>query len=195
MDRWLNDLVAPLNTVLFHFGQDAVTWAELLGFVTGAVGVRLTVRAHIWNFPIGIANNVFFLVLFWTARLYADASLQIVYLVLGLIGWWEWLHGGERRGARVMARARAPLLISLLMLIVPARFSVIVSVTLTSVPSAGLNGAKVKVWVHLVPCGPKLSVWVTVPADAAVAQAIRAAAVRPILLDLFMRAGLRNFAR
>lgn len=120
MNRWLNDLVAPLNTVLFHFGRDAVTWAELLGFGTGAVGVWLTVRAHIWNFPIGIANNVFFLVLFWTARLYADASLQIVYLVLGFAGWWQWLHGGERRGARVMARVRAPLLLCLLLLIVPA---------------------------------------------------------------------------
>ena len=42
---------------------------------------------------VSASQNVFFLVLFWTARLYADASLQIVYLVLGFMGWWEWLHG------------------------------------------------------------------------------------------------------
>ena len=39
MTHWLHAWVAPLDTVLFHFGQDAVTWAELLGFGTGAVGV------------------------------------------------------------------------------------------------------------------------------------------------------------
>ncbi len=102
----LGDLVAPLNVVLFHFGQDAVTWAELLGFVTGAVGVWLTVRANIWNFPVGLANNLFFLVLFWAARLYADASLQIVYLVFGVFGWWEWMHGGTRRSRRIMGNAK-----------------------------------------------------------------------------------------
>lgn len=126
VDRILSDLVAPLNTVLFHFGQDAVTWAELLGFVTGAVGVWLTVRFNIWNFPVGIANNVFFLVLFWTARLYADATLQIVYLVLGVVGWWEWLHGGERRTKRVMGNASVRMLVLLGVLVVPATWGLTV---------------------------------------------------------------------
>ncbi|MBR7838357.1 nicotinamide mononucleotide transporter [Actinospica durhamensis] len=120
MGHWLDSWTAPLEVVLFHFGQDAVTWSELLGFVTGAACVWLTVRFHIANFPIGIANNVFFLVLFWTARLYADASLQIVYLALGFLGWWEWLHGGERRGRRMMGRASGRLVGTLLLLVVPA---------------------------------------------------------------------------
>ncbi|HET9168803.1 MAG TPA: nicotinamide riboside transporter PnuC [Actinospica sp.] len=127
--HWLDAWVAPLNAVLFHFGQDAVTWAELLGFGTGAVGVWLTVRFNIWNFPIGIANNVFFLVLFWTARLYADASLQIVYLVLGFLGWWEWLHGGERRGRRVMGYAPNRTVWILLALVVPATWGLTVLLT------------------------------------------------------------------
>jgi nicotinamide mononucleotide transporter len=120
VDGLLHALVAPLNAVLFHFGQDAVTWAELLGFATGAVCVWLTVRVNIWNFPIGIANNVFFLVLFWTARLYSDAALQIVYLVLGAVGWWEWLRGGERRTRRAMGHATARHVCALVVLAVPA---------------------------------------------------------------------------
>ena len=124
--HWLDSLVAPLNVVLFNFGQDAVTWAELLGFATGAVGVWLTVRFNIWNFPIGIANNVFFLVLFWTARLYADASLQIVYLVLGFMGWWEWLHGGEQRHKRVMGFAPGRLVGALVVLVIPATWGLTV---------------------------------------------------------------------
>jgi nicotinamide mononucleotide transporter len=105
MLTWLANLIAPLNAVLFHLGNDAVSWAELLGFVTGAVGVWLTVRSSIHNFWIGIANSAFFLVLFLTARLWADGGLQVVYIVLGFIGWWQWLHGGKDRTALVVGRA------------------------------------------------------------------------------------------
>jgi nicotinamide mononucleotide transporter len=118
--RLLDDFVAPLNHQLFQLGQDAVTWAELLGFVTGAACVWLCVRANVWNFPVGIANNAFFLVLFWSARLYADAALQIVYLALAGYGWWQWLRGGERRTRRRMGHATARTVLVLLALLVPA---------------------------------------------------------------------------
>lgn len=78
---------------------------ETLGFVTGAGCVYLVVRESVWNFPLGIANNVFFLVLFAGARLYGDAGLQVIYVALGFQGWYRWLHGGENREALTVARA------------------------------------------------------------------------------------------
>lgn len=42
---------------------------EALGFVTGAACVYLVVLQNVWNFPLGIANNLFFLVLFTETRL------------------------------------------------------------------------------------------------------------------------------
>lgn len=119
----LGALVAPLDQQVFQLGQDAVTWAELLGFATGAVCVWLCVRASVWNFPVGIANNLFFLVLFWSARLYADASLQVVYLALAGYGWWQWLRGGERRSRRLMGRASPRTLLTLAALLVPATWA------------------------------------------------------------------------
>lgn len=46
------------------------------------------------NWPLGIANNLFFIVLFTQAGLYADAGLQIVFIALAVYGWWTWTHGG-----------------------------------------------------------------------------------------------------
>jgi nicotinamide riboside transporter PnuC len=77
---------------------------EALGFITGAVCVYLTLRENVWNFPIGLANNLFFLVLFLQGRLFGDAALQIIYVVLGIQGWYQWLFGGVNETPRVARR-------------------------------------------------------------------------------------------
>src|SRR5262245_49720923 len=101
----LAHLLAPLNVALFTLGNDHVSVAELLGFVTGTASVWLTVLARISNFPVGIANSAFFLVLFLSARLFANSGLQVVYIVLGFTGWWQWLHGGPERSRLTVARS------------------------------------------------------------------------------------------
>lgn len=75
---------------------------EALGFITGAACVWLVVKRNVWNYPVGIANNLFFLVLFTTSKLYGDAGLQIVYIALNAHGWYLWLRGGtEHKGVPV----------------------------------------------------------------------------------------------
>ncbi len=72
--------------------------AEALGFASGGVCVWLVVRQNIWNWPIGILNNIAFFYLFFHSRLYADMGLQVVYLALGVYGWIFWLRGGPDHG-------------------------------------------------------------------------------------------------
>lgn len=83
-----------------------MTWIEILGFVTGAVSVILAVRESPWNWIVGIANNVFFFVLFWKSKLYADALLQVVYVVISVYGWWHWVRGGEGNSALTISPTR-----------------------------------------------------------------------------------------
>jgi nicotinamide mononucleotide transporter len=77
---------------------------ELLGFGTGAACVWLIARQNIWNWPLGLANNLLFMVLFTRAGLYADVGLQGFYVVIGIYGWWHWLHGGQDHGALKVSR-------------------------------------------------------------------------------------------
>jgi nicotinamide mononucleotide transporter len=90
-----------IGTALTAFGAPT-TRAELLGFATGLVCVALLVRQHILNWPLGILNVLLLMVVFWSVGLYADAGLQIVYVLLGLYGWWAWLYGGARHSRLVV---------------------------------------------------------------------------------------------
>lgn len=93
----LEALLAPFTATAFELFGAPTSWGEIAGFVTGALCVWLVARQNIWNWPVGMANNVFFLLLFAVAGLYADSTLQVVYLVLAGYGWWAWLHGGQAR--------------------------------------------------------------------------------------------------
>ena len=90
---------------------------EGFGFITGAACVALLVRQNIWNWPLGIANNLVFIVLFYRTGLYADVGLQGFYIAISLYGWWTWLHGGQDHGALKVSRVR-PAFAALLALVV-----------------------------------------------------------------------------
>jgi nicotinamide mononucleotide transporter len=81
-------------------------WTEVFGFLTGAGCVALLVRQNIWNWPLGIANNLTFIVLFNRTGLYADVGLQVFYIAISLYGWWHWLHGGRDHGTLTVSRVR-----------------------------------------------------------------------------------------
>jgi len=70
---------------------------EVIAFITGGYCVWLCVVENIWNWPIGIVNSVAFLILFLHSRLFADAGLRAVYIVLGFWGWYWWLKGGKAK--------------------------------------------------------------------------------------------------
>lgn len=82
-----------------------LSWIEAVGVITGAACVLLAVRENVWNWPVGIMNNIFFLVLFWHSRLYADSLLQIFYIAISIYGLWNWLFGGEKHTHAPIIRA------------------------------------------------------------------------------------------
>ena len=79
----------------------------MLGFLAGAACVYLVAKQHIANWPLGIANNLLWILLFANAGLFADSALQVVFIGLALWGWWQWLHGGANRTQRVVTGTSA----------------------------------------------------------------------------------------
>lgn len=86
------EALVSLTSPLFIVAAMPMSVGDILGFVTGVICVWLTARANVWNFPAGILNSTILGLVFFQQRLFADASLQIVFVVLSVMGWWQWLH-------------------------------------------------------------------------------------------------------
>lgn len=84
------DLLGFLQSTAFSLLGESVSVIEVVGFVTGALCVWAVTRQFIWNWPVGIANNVAFLILFIGAGLYADAVLQVIFAAVAVYGWVLW---------------------------------------------------------------------------------------------------------
>jgi nicotinamide mononucleotide transporter len=77
---------------------------ELVAVLFGIVSVLLSVRQNIWSWPTALVNVALFFVLFYKSGLYSDMGLQVVYFILSLYGWYEWLYGGKDRTALLVSR-------------------------------------------------------------------------------------------
>jgi nicotinamide mononucleotide transporter len=77
---------------------------EIIAAATGLASVWLTVRQNIWCWPTGLVMVALYAIVFFEAKLYADAGLQVVYIALQIYGWHQWLYGGKDRGALAVSR-------------------------------------------------------------------------------------------
>jgi nicotinamide mononucleotide transporter len=57
----------------------------------GLVNVALVVRRSVWNYPFGLAMVALYFFVFFEAKLYSDALLQIFFFVVQLYGWRNWV--------------------------------------------------------------------------------------------------------
>jgi len=72
----------------------AVSPVEAVAAALGLACVLLYVRQNLWCWPVGLAQVTLYAWVFFDARLYSDAGLQVVWIVLQLYGWLHWLNGG-----------------------------------------------------------------------------------------------------
>lgn len=77
---------------------------EAVAVIFGIISVYLSTRENIWSWPTALINVALFSALFLETGLYSDTGLQVVYFVLSLYGWYQWLYGGAGRTASRVSR-------------------------------------------------------------------------------------------
>ncbi len=83
----------------FTLWGSPVTWLELVAVVLSLAMVGFNIRVIHWGWPLAIVASLLYFLLFWRSRLYGEAWLQIVFAVVALWGWAQWLRGKGRDGA------------------------------------------------------------------------------------------------
>ena len=73
-----------------------VSYVEFIGTALGLTSVFLAARANILTWPTGIANAIFFLVIFYQIHLYSDMFLQMYFCGMGVYGWFSWKRRAEQ---------------------------------------------------------------------------------------------------
>jgi nicotinamide mononucleotide transporter len=94
-ERDMNAVLDWMNSPAARLLGAPVSWIEVIGFVTGAACVYGVARQRLWNWPVGIINNIAFMILFLGAGLYGETLLQVVFAVVALYGWYNWVRGAE----------------------------------------------------------------------------------------------------
>ncbi len=77
---------------------------EIAGVIFGLISIYYTIKENIWCWPSGIINIGLFFALFYRSKLYADMGLQVVFFILSIYGWYEWLRGGEKKSELPISR-------------------------------------------------------------------------------------------
>ncbi len=70
-------------------------WLEAFAALLGIISVWYARKENILVFPFGIANVAIYIYICFVARLYANAGINIVYLVSNIFGWYMWSRTNE----------------------------------------------------------------------------------------------------
>jgi nicotinamide mononucleotide transporter len=103
----MSDLLAataPLLAPAFTLGGSPFTWLEIVATMLAVWMVVCNLRVNPLGWPLAIASSLLYALLFVHSKLYGEASLQLVFVVLGLWGWWQWLRGTAEKGEPLKVR-------------------------------------------------------------------------------------------
>ncbi len=84
---------APLLAPAFAPWGSPITWLEIVAVVLSIAMVWCNLRVNVTGWPLAIVASALYGLLFASSRLYGEAALQVLFIVVALWGWWQWLRG------------------------------------------------------------------------------------------------------
>jgi len=79
-----------MNTVLIYAQTH---WIEIIGAILSLIYIYLSIKAKVSLWFFGIISSLFYIVVFYQTKFYADMSLQFYYVIISIYGWIHWKHG------------------------------------------------------------------------------------------------------
>ena len=76
--------------------MDTATLIEYLGVAIGFAYLILEYKASFWLWPVGILMSLFYIVIFYQSKFYADAGIYAYYLGANLYGLVEWRRNSQK---------------------------------------------------------------------------------------------------
>ena len=73
---------------------------EVIAASLGFVAIYLQIKQHVLYWLVSIIMVSMYIYIYIDARLYADMSLQVYYLVISFYGWYLWLFGKQENQHR-----------------------------------------------------------------------------------------------
>jgi nicotinamide mononucleotide transporter len=98
----------PVLIPAFTLLGSPVTWLEVLAFVLSLAMVVANLRVNAIGWPLAILSSLMYALLFADSKLYGEASLQFVFVVLAAWGWWQWQRGKAPAGGELRVRTLTP---------------------------------------------------------------------------------------
>lgn len=87
-----------MTIVEFLGGMFGTRSVEIAAALCGLVNVVLIIRRSLWNYPFGFAMVTLYAGIFFEAKLYSDALLQVYFFVIQIFGLIWWLRGTDSDG-------------------------------------------------------------------------------------------------
>ncbi len=66
---------------------------ELAGLIATVLGIWLATRRLLICWPVTLAADILYLIVFYRARLYSDSILQLFFVAFTIYGFWHWWRG------------------------------------------------------------------------------------------------------
>lgn len=73
-------------------------WIEITGAILSLIYLSLSIQQKVSLWFFGIVSSLFYIVIFFQSKLYADMSLQFYYVIISIYGWINWKKGLDENG-------------------------------------------------------------------------------------------------
>lgn len=78
-------------------------WIEIAGAILSLIYIYLSIKQQVSLWFFGIISSLFYIVVFFQTKFYADMSLQFYYVIISIYGWINWKKGNTESGEELPA--------------------------------------------------------------------------------------------